>query len=53
MQTTSLWETLRHTPAGPGDGRPGVRAWLGQKLDLAQYRPTAVSDVVASRLVLS
>ena len=50
MQTTSLWETLRHTPVGSGDGRPGVRAWLNQKLDLAQYRPTAVSDVVESRL---
>ncbi len=46
----SLWDTLSHVSARAGEAKAGLRAWIAQKVDLAQYRPAAVPDVVTSKL---
>ena len=50
METAPFRETLRRPPSTRGQTGPGLRAWVRQKLDIAQYRPLAVQGVVESRL---
>ena len=50
MEATSLWDTLRAEINQPDEGRRGLKAWLREKLELAQYRPEAAPGVITSRL---
>ncbi len=50
MEATSLWDTLRQETSQPDQGWLGLKAWLYEKLEMAQYRPQAAPGVIASRL---
>jgi putative peptide zinc metalloprotease protein len=50
MEATSLWGILRQAASQPDEGELGLRAWLKEKVDLAQYRPEAAPGVVARQL---
>jgi len=50
MEATSLWGRLREAASRENGGRVRLWAWLKEKVDLAQYRPEAITGVETSRL---
>lgn len=50
MEATSLWGRLREAASLENGGRLGLWVWLKEKVDLAQYRPEAISGVETSQL---
>ena len=50
MEATSFWGRLKEATNQPDEGGLGLRAWLKEKVDLAQYRPEAASGVVGRQL---
>ena len=50
MEASSFWEKLETAASQPDEGGLGLWAWLREKVDPALYRPTAVPDVLVSRL---
>ena len=50
MEATPLWDTVRFRASRPDEGGLDLRAFLQDRLALAQYRPQAAPGVIASRL---
>ena len=50
MESATVWDELDEAAMQPDEDRPGVWAWLKDKLDLTRYRPQAAAGVVSSKL---